>query len=173
MRTPGNWITDEADYSKWYNYKESKWANLYVESGGPEVYYVWIPRYCFKLDQDNQTSDVKFIDTSNNYKDENGKVTSWLELKEEGYQIPEAFQFDGYRIPGYWSMKYTAGEITVPSTVNYDMSVYRGIITLRNITLNTSITGSNPITKYKYNRIKCRWRSCWKYDEDIFPSSSK
>ena len=146
--TPGNWITDEADYSKWYNYKESKWANLYVESGGPEVYYVWIPRYCFKLDQDNQTSDVKFIDTSNNYKDENGKVTSWLELKEEGYQIPEAFQFDGYRIPGYWSMKYTAGEITVPSTVNYDMSVYRGIITLRNITLNTSITGSNPITKY-------------------------
>ncbi len=146
--TPGNWITDEADYSKWYNYKESKWANLYVESGGPEVYYVWIPRYCFKLDQDNQTSDVKFIDTSNNYKDENGKVTSWLELKEEGYQIPEAFKFDGYRIPGYWSMKYTAGDITTPSTINYDMSVYRGIITLRNITLNTSITGSNPITKY-------------------------
>ena len=146
--TPGNWITDEADYSKWYNYKESKWANLYVESGGPEVYYVWIPRYCFKLDQDNQTSDVKFIDTSNNYKDENGKVTSWLELKEEGYQVPEAFQFNGYRIPGYWSMKYTAGEITIPSILNYDMSVYKGIITLRNITLNTSITGSNPIVKY-------------------------
>ena len=146
--TPGNWITDEADYSKWYNYKESKWANLYVESGGPEVYYVWIPRYCFKLDQDTQRSDVKFIDTSNNYKDENGKVTSWLELKEEGYQVPEAFQFNGYRIPGYWAMKYTAGEITVPSTLNYDMSVYKGIITLRNITLNTSITGSNPITKY-------------------------
>ena len=146
--TPGNWITDEADYSKWYNYKESKWANLYVESGGPEVYYVWIPRYCFKLDQDTQRSDVKFIDTSNNYKDENGKVTSWLELKEEGYQVPEAFQFNGYRIPGYWAMKYTAGEITVPSTLNYDMSVYKGIITLRNITLNTSITGSNPIVKY-------------------------
>ena len=146
--TPGNWITNEVDYSKWYNYKESKWANLYVESGGPETYYVWIPRYCFKLDQDTQRSDVKFIDTSNNYKDENGKMTSWLELKEEGYQIPEAFQFDGYRIPGYWSMKYTAGDITTPSTVNYDISVLRGVITIRNITLNTSITGTNPITKY-------------------------
>ena len=146
--TPGNWITDEADYSKWYSYKESKWANLYVESGGPEVYYVWIPRYCFKLDQDAQRSDVKFIDIYNNYKDENGNVITWEELKADGYQIPEAFRFDGYRIPGYWAMKYTAGEITTPSTINYELTVYRGVITIKNITLNTNITGSNPITKY-------------------------
>ena len=144
---PGNWITGDQPQN-WYSYKDSKWANLYVESGGPETYYVWIPRYCFKLDQDNQTSDVKFIDTSNNYKDENGKVTKWTELKNDGYQIPEAFQFNGYRIPGYWAMKYTSGDITTPSTINYDMSVFRGVITIRNITLNTSITNSNPITKY-------------------------
>ncbi len=144
---PGNWITDDQPQN-WYSYKDSKWANLYVESGGPETYYVWIPRYCFKLDQESQRSDVKFIDTSNNYKDENGNVTTWAELKEQGYQIPEAFQFNGYRIPGYWSMKYTAGDTTTPSTVNYDMSVFRGVITIRNITLNTSITNSNPITKY-------------------------
>ena len=146
--TPGNWITDEADYSKWYSYKESKWANLYVESGGPEVYYVWIPRYCFKLDQDAQRSDVKFIDIYNNYKDENGNVITWEELKADGYQIPEAFRFDGYRIPGYWAMKYTAGDITIPSTINYELTVYRGVITIKNITLNTNITVSNPITKY-------------------------
>ena len=144
---PGNWITDDQPQN-WYSYKDSKWANLYVESGGPETYYVWIPRYCFKLDQDAQRSDVKFIDTSNNYKDENGNVTTWAELKEQGYQIPEAFRFNSYRIPGYWSMKYTAGDTTTPSTVNYDMSLFRGVITIRNITLNTSITNSNPITKY-------------------------
>ena len=144
---PGNWITGDQPQN-WYSYKDSKWANLYVESGGPETYYVWIPRYCFKLDQDAQRSDVKFIDTSNNYKDEKGNVTTWAELKEQGYQIPEAFRFNSYRIPGYWSMKYTAGDTTTPSTVNYDMSVYRGKITIRNITLNTSITSSNPITKY-------------------------
>ena len=145
--TPGDWITDDQPQN-WYSYKDSKWANLYVESGGPETYYVWIPRYCFKLDQDAQRSDVKFIDTSNNYKDAGGNITTWAELKEQGYQIPEAFQFNGYRIPGYWSMKYTAGDTTTPSTVNYDMSVFRGVITIRNITLNTSITNSNPITKY-------------------------
>ena len=145
--TPGDWITGE-EPQNWYSYKDSKWANVYVESGGPETYYVWIPRYCFKLDQDAQKSDVKFIDTSNNYKDADGNITTWAELKEQGYQIPEAFQFNGYRIPGYWSMKYTAGDTTTPSTVNYDMSVYRGKITIRNIILNTSITSSNPITKY-------------------------
>ena len=119
---PGNWITDDQPQN-WYSYKDSKWANLYVESGGPETYYVWIPRYCFKLDQDAQRSDVKFIDTSNNYKDADGNITTWAELKEQGYQIPEAFQFNGYRIPGYWSMKYTAGDTTTPSTVNYYISV--------------------------------------------------
>ncbi len=145
--SPENWITGE-EPQNWYSYKDSKWANVYVESGGPETYYVWIPRYCFKLDQEAQKSDVKFIDTSNNYKDENGKVTTWAELKNDGYQIPDAFQFDGYRIPGYWAMKYTAGDITTPSTINYNMSVFRGVITIRNITLNTSITNSNPITQY-------------------------
>ena len=145
---PGNWITDNINDSEWYSYKDSKWANVYIETNGTDMYYVWIPRYCYKLDQDSQKSDVKFIDTSNNYKDENGNVTSWTQLKEEGYQIPEAFQYNGYRIPGYWSMKYTAGEMSGNSTVNYDMSVYRGVITIRNIVLNTSITNSNPITKY-------------------------
>ena len=145
---PGNWITDNINDSEWYNYKDSKWANVYVETNGTDMYYVWIPRYCYKLNQDSEKSDVKFIDTSNNYKDENGNVTSWTQLKEEGYQIPEAFQYNGYRIPGYWSMKYTAGEMSGNSTVNYDMSVYRGVITIRNIVLNTSITNSNPIAKY-------------------------
>ena len=145
---PENWITDNINDSEWYNYKDSKWANVYVETNGTDMYYVWIPRYCYKLNQDSEKSDVKFIDTSNNYKDENGNVTSWTQLKEEGYQIPEAFQYNGYRIPGYWSMKYTAGEMSGNSTVNYDMSVYRGVITIRNIVLNTSITNSNPIAKY-------------------------
>ena len=145
---PGNWITDNINDSEWYNYKDSKWANVYVETNGTDMYYVWIPRYCYKLNQDSEKSDVKFIDTSNNYQDENGNVTSWTQLKEEGYQIPEAFQYNGYRIPGYWSMKYTAGEMSGNSTVNYDMSVYRGVITIRNIVLNTSITNSNPIAKY-------------------------
>ena len=156
--TPGKWI-DQNPTESWYDYKKSKWANILVENNGSEIYYTWIPRYCFKLDQDNQTSDVKFIDTDNNYKDADGKVTPWEStdgvegLKDQGYQIPEAFTVQAsatktYELSGYWVMKYTAGDISVPSTVSYDMSVSKGIINIKNISLNTSVTNSNPITTY-------------------------
>ena len=134
---PGNWIKDKPD-DNWYDYKNQKWANIYVENNGSDVYYVWIPRYCFKLDYDTERSDVKFIDLDNSYKDENDNITTWAELQNDGYQVPEAFTFNGQELPGYWAMKYTAGDITTPSVVNYDMSVVQGKVTLRNITTNTT-----------------------------------
>ena len=149
--TPGKWIIDNPT-NNWYDYKSSKWANIYVENSGSEVYYVWIPRYCFKLDQKSEKSDVKFIDTDNNYKDENGNVTTWEQLQKEGYQVPEAFttivKNTTTELAGYWAMKYTAGDITSPSTINYDMTVVQGVITIKNMTFNTTITNSNPIVKY-------------------------
>ena len=147
---PGEWITTEANDLEWYSYKDAKWANIYYEVNGANTYYVWIPRYCFKLNQDSERSDVKFIDTSNNYIDADGNKITWEQLQEEGYQIPEAFQFSDYRIPGYWAMKYTAGDITTPSTINFDMSVYRGVVTVKNIKLNTAITNTNQIVKYTF-----------------------
>lgn len=145
--TPGNWI-DQKPTTNWYSYRQSKWANIIVENNGTEIYYTWIPRYCFTLDQENERSDVKFIDCDNNYKDENGNVTNWETLEAEGYQIPEAFTFDKTNLAGYWAMKYTAGDVSTPSTLNYEMSVSNGKITVKNITLNTTITNSNPIEKY-------------------------
>ena len=145
--TPGNWI-DQKPTTNWYSYRQSKWANIIVENNGTEIYYTWIPRYCFKLDQEKERSDVKFIDCDNNYKDENGNVTNWETLEAEGYQIPEAFTFDKTNLAGYWAMKYTAGDINTPSTVNFEMSVSKGKITVKNITLNTTITNNNPIAKY-------------------------
>ena len=145
--TPGNWI-DQKPTTNWYSYRQSKWANIIVENNGTEIYYTWIPRYCFTLDQTNERSTVKFIDCDNNYKDENGNVTNWETLEAEGYQIPEAFTFDKTNLAGYWAMKYTAGDVSTPSTINYEMSVSNGKITVKNITLNTTITNSNPIEKY-------------------------
>ena len=152
--TAGNWISDNPT-SNWYNYEEgsNRWANILIENSGKELYYTWIPRYCFKLHQDTGRSEVRFIDTENNYKDKDGKVTTWEELQNEGFQVPEAFTetisaTKTYELPGYWAMKYTLGELTGSSTINYDMSVSRGVITLKNIQLNTDITNSNPITKY-------------------------
>lgn len=126
---PGDWITDKPQES-WYDYNKSKWANIYIENNGAEVYYTWIPRYCFTLDQNAERSDVKFIDTDNNYKDADGKVTKWEELAKQGYQVPEAFTWKAgnttTELAGYWAMKYTAGDITTPSTVYYDIAVNKG-----------------------------------------------
>lgn len=141
--TPGKWIFDKPD-KDWYDYKNRKWANLVVENEGAETYFVWIPRYCFKLDQNNQRSDVKLISIENNWKDpyaedEENNVTTWEQLEAEGYQRPDAFTFDGKALPGFWAMKYNIGETPEEaSIIDYDMITKAGTITLR----NTKIT--NP-----------------------------
>ena len=82
---PSNWIYDD-EPQNWYDYNNQKWANVYVEAEGVEAYYVWVPRYVYKLDQDTQRSDVKFVDVYNNYTDaKTGVVTSYKDLVEQGY----------------------------------------------------------------------------------------
>lgn len=141
---PGNWLNGEKP-ENWYDYKNSQWANIYVENNGLETYYTWIPRYCFKLDQENQRSDVKFIDVYNNYKDENGVETKWEELEAQGYQIPEAFEFSNTQIPGYWAMKYTAGE-SDKYTINYERIASKKTVKIINIKKNST----EEIAKYTY-----------------------
>lgn len=141
---PGNWISG-APPSNWYDYKNKKWANIYVENQGLETYYVWIPRYCFKLDQDNERSDVKFINVYNEYKDSSGNITTWEQLEAQGYQIPEAFMFNDLDIPGYWATKYTLGERNA-YTINFDAISSKTKIAARCISTNTTST----IARYTY-----------------------
>ena len=135
--TPGKWIFNKPD-KDWYDYKNSKWANLVVESDGAETYFVWIPRYCFKLDPNGQRSDVKLISVENYWKDpyakdEENNTTPWEELQAQGYQVPDAFTFDGKELPGFWAMKYNIGETPAEaSIVDYDMIAKAGAITIRN-----------------------------------------
>ena len=109
---PGNWIYDKPS-ENWYSYKESEWANIVITDGTVEngaivgatmtTYYTWIPMYAFMITSSQykqQTigrTEVRFIEGTST------EVT-------EGYQIPEAFTFNGLELPGYWIMKYTAGE---------------------------------------------------------------
>ena len=146
---PGNWIKYRPT-ENWYSYKDRKWANIYIENAGQELYYTWIPRYCFKLNHETERSEVQFIDVDNSYKDPDGNVTTWEEriAKDSTWQIPEAFTFNGKESPGYWVSKYTVGDSISPTTINYDMTVTKGVVTLKNITLNTTITNNNKITSY-------------------------
>ncbi len=140
---PGNWIFSKAT-EDWYNYTESKWANVVTENMGIECYYTWIPRYCFKLNKGSQRADVKLIDLNNGYKDPyTEEETIWEELEKQGYQVPEAFQFNGQDLPGYWAMKYNLGDAPTTTTIFYNMKVTRGIITIT----NTQITNGNDIVK--------------------------
>ena len=167
---PGTWInkTPEDD---WYNYSEHKWANIYTENNGIESYFVWIPRYVYKTNPENQQAgnqrmDVKFVDTSNNYKylDENGneQTIPWEGtgtageqcLKDQGYKIPDAFYWTNQyenesnsktALPGYWAAKY---QLTNSETkiVNYSVTTSASAILIQNLTKTTDKT----VAKYTF-----------------------
>ena len=90
--------------NNWYDYSKQKWANIVTQNGGTKTYFTWIPRYQFKLNSQTQRSDVKFIDGTQGGTDANRTGTV------AGYQIPEAFKFNGQELTGYWAMKYNVGE---------------------------------------------------------------
>lgn len=148
---PSNWIYDE-EPQNWYDYNNQKWANVYVEAEGVEAYYVWVPRYVYKLDQSTQRSDVKFVDVYNNYTDaKTGEVTKYKELVEQGYQLPEAFEFgDGNpdngllmtSISGYWISKYQLSELA-KFNIDYNMTASKSSIVLNNYTNNVSDKASS------------------------------
>lgn len=112
----------EAKPDNWYDYSQSKWANIVVTDGninGNNIenatstsYFVWVPRYQYKIlsqvndwanrSTDNARTDVKFLSGTDNNTD-------------PGYQIPEAFWWDkndngqedkGEQLTGYWMSKY-------------------------------------------------------------------
>ena len=85
----GEW--EENNSSSSYDYvagtegkdnNKSKWANARVTIDGIDSYFVWIPRYAYKITYNNPenkseggTIDVKFlVGTSDNYYDENGEL---------------------------------------------------------------------------------------------------
>ena len=147
---PGTWII-KAPEDDWYDYKNNQWANLHVESDGLENYYVWIPRFVYKKDE-NERMDVKFVDLNNNYINaENDKVTNWETLQKRGYQLPEAFTWgdDGKtQLPGYWASKYQLSELkeTDEYIIDFATTATPSTITIKDIKTNTT----KGIAKYQY-----------------------
>ncbi len=152
---PGNWITD-APPADWYDYKNKKWANIYVESNGISNYYVWIPRYAYKIaneyEEGNERTDIKFIDLYNKYIDpETDKETSWEELKADGYKIPEAFEFGDYgeiSISGYWISKYELSELE-GYVLDYNLTASATEFNVSNFKIKEE--KKQQITKYTYS----------------------
>ena len=126
---------------EWYDYNSKKWANSQTEDGSM---WVWIPRYAYKV-KDNQTFDIKFlIGTTDNYYDENGNIQTAKRCNRvdqnvdttTGYTVHPAFTDEtaiSYRnggwdkeLTGIWVAKFEAGYASGnnnapvrPSSVNY------------------------------------------------------
>ena len=165
---PGNWLTGE-EPEDWYSYGLLKWANVYVENNGVDSYWVWIPRYCYKIDEENQfhgdelndaneRMDVKFVNVYDEYIDpQTNERVSWEQLEAQGYKIPEAFEWQSGSsntvlgndtdtiIPGYWMSKYQLSELE-NYIVDFTVATTRNTLKVINIRTNTDKT----IAKYTY-----------------------
>ena len=117
---------------------KSKWANAKVTIDGVDSYFVWIPRYAYKItynDINNKsaggTIDVKFlVGTSDNYYDENGELrkakraVTGKEDTTSDYYVHPAFtnnvDLGGWdkELTGIWIGKYEASLMDKESKEN-------------------------------------------------------
>ena len=77
------------------------WANIKTVANGIEAYWVWIPRYAYKLNQDTQKADVIYVDINDKPLD----TEKYGAELPEGYTVHEGFhQKDNLK--GIWFSKY-------------------------------------------------------------------
>ena len=84
--------------ANWYDYSKKKWANIVTKANGKIAYWVWVPRYEYKINQSTKSIEINFISTD--------KVNN----ENSVYKVPEAFTFAGVELPGYWMSKYEISE---------------------------------------------------------------
>ena len=142
----------------WYDYSKQEWANAVTKdsNGNITAYWVWIPRYAYKIESGRYTStagkiSVKFLQGTTN-KDENNTKISQNYPETTGatmstYVVHPSFT-DGSEngknnhymngewdkeIPGYWVAKYTAGFQECTQTVSSDGTVTEPTINTANV----------------------------------------
>ena len=154
----GTWTVKKPDRD-WYDYIGKRWANVMVEYNGHEAWYIWIPRYAYKINgKDN--IDIRFIDKNNIYKDPvTDAEMSWAELQLEGYtKVPESFYWgndndnmaNNTPIAGYWFAKYQMSDIT---KLLIDMTLTSGETNIRITDIILPSSGGlqeSKIAKYKF-----------------------
>ena len=104
-------LTNEND-PDWYDYENKKWANAKSQDGS---YWVWIPRYAYKItsgyhSSETGTIDIKFLKgTSNETEDETKIETSGYKVGVKDtsmhYFLHPAFEFNEADL-GFWVAKY-------------------------------------------------------------------
>ena len=133
----------------------SKWANAKVTIDGVESYFVWIPRYAYKINSGNETIDVKFIkDTGTEATD--GTICKYADdptlNTSTDYIIHPAFTTNAdlgggwsTELPGLWIGKYEAARsdagITADDMGNSEtIQIKPGVTSWRSTTIGDMYT---------------------------------
>ena len=91
---------------KWYNYGNQIWANVKTNSNGLEAWWVWIPRYAYKITENVTEANIIFIDLNNKPIDKE----QFGDSLPEGYVVHKAFTPSGTdgnkNLKGIWMSKY-------------------------------------------------------------------
>ena len=66
---------------EWYDYRNRVWANIKTIANGAECWWVWIPRYAYKVTEAGEEVDTIFVDLNNKPYDK----------EEYGNYLPDAF----------------------------------------------------------------------------------
>ena len=140
----------------WYDYSAQKWANAVTKDSNGNItgYWVWIPRYAYKIETNRYTNtvgkiSVKFLQGTTNKDESNAEIsTAYPETTGatmSAYVVHPSFingtlnhymngEWDK-EISGYWVAKYPAG-------------FQANTITNNNGTLSTTISNSSDTVVY-------------------------
>jgi len=117
----------EEEWDNWYDYSTTnkRWANAITkdESGKITGYFVWIPRYAYKIESGLYTANVgpisiKFLKDDTNYDSEDNGISTTYAASGNAmtaYVVHPAFGTDknngGWtkNLKGFWVAKYPAG----------------------------------------------------------------
>lgn len=120
--------------SNWYDYTEgvNHWANVKTTGGENDCYWVWIPRYAYKVPTKGgtaETIEVKFLQGKTNKPiDETTEITNTTPIPGE-WVVHPAFTDAGNggfgELTGIWVAKYEASSSSV-DTINLENGTLTG-----------------------------------------------
>ncbi len=152
--------------NNWYDYTAgiNKWANIKTTGGGNDCYWVWIPRYAYKVptkSSTGETIEIKFLEKSTNIPiGETEEITNTTPTPGN-WVVHPAFTNSGNggfgELTGIWVAKFEASSSGVSvDTVSTDLSTTGGgdnnslkVRSIPNVTSWRGISISNIFTVCK------------------------
>lgn len=173
ISSSGNKVfTSSVDDPEWYNYENKEWANAvlvnenthtrsYYLTNPDELintsdilaYYVWIPRYSYRVWQyrglsstgQEQEINIKFV----------APTTKDVVTKNGDWYTPKAFTFGDKELSGIWVGKFETSHTTLSSSTT-DNNLGEDSGTICNVTGCSNYTGLRilpNVQSLRYNRI--------------------